>query len=126
MLEKLTNLENMIIKSREERELPVHEVKDMGAVTRRRPFENHHAGNSLLSYRQAQGVPPACSEKRAQNARVPGKAGGFTITPQASFYRDGIFSAMSELRLCVDELETLVAKKHWPLPSYAELLHSVV
>ena len=44
----------------------------------------------------------------------------------ASFYRDGVFSAMSELRLIVDELETLVAKKYWPLPSYADLLYSVV
>jgi glutamine synthetase len=45
---------------------------------------------------------------------------------QASFYRDRICTAMSELRLIVDELETLVAKKHWPLPSYAELLYSVI
>ncbi|MCL2084738.1 MAG: glutamine synthetase III [Oscillospiraceae bacterium] len=42
------------------------------------------------------------------------------------FYRDKVFYAMSELRLVVDELETLVAKKYWPLPSYAELLYSVV
>ena len=48
------------------------------------------------------------------------------ILTHACFYRDRIFSAMSELRLIVDELETLVAKKYWPLPSYAELLHSVV
>ena len=42
------------------------------------------------------------------------------------FYRDKLFPAMSELRLVVDELETLVAKKHWPLPGYAEMLYSVV
>ena len=47
------------------------------------------------------------------------------ILSQASFYRDRIVSAMSELRLIVDELETLVAKKHWPIPSYAALLYSV-
>ncbi len=41
-------------------------------------------------------------------------------------YRERVFPAMSELRLIADELETLVAKKHWPLPSYAELLYSVV
>ena len=45
---------------------------------------------------------------------------------QASFYRDRIFTAMSELRLIVDELETLVARKHWPLPTYAEILFSVI
>jgi len=45
---------------------------------------------------------------------------------QASFYRDRIFTAMSELRLIVDELETLIARKHWPLPTYAEILYSVI
>ncbi|MCL2029210.1 MAG: glutamine synthetase III [Deltaproteobacteria bacterium] len=44
----------------------------------------------------------------------------------ANFYRDKVFTAMAELRLTVDELETLVAKKHWPLPSYARMLYSVV
>ena len=48
------------------------------------------------------------------------------ILAQASFYRDEIFSVMAELRLTVDELETLIAKKHWPFPTYAELLYSVV
>jgi len=44
----------------------------------------------------------------------------------AVFFRDQVFVAMSELRRVVDELETLIAKKHWTLPSYAELLYSVV
>jgi glutamine synthetase len=48
------------------------------------------------------------------------------VLAQAVFYRDRIFASMSELRLVVDELETLVARKHWPLPSYAKLLYSVI
>ena len=48
------------------------------------------------------------------------------ILEQAAFYRDRIFTAMSELRLIVDELETLVARKHWPIPTYAEILYSVI
>ena len=48
------------------------------------------------------------------------------ILGQATFYRDCVFASMSELRLVVDELETLIAKKHWPLPTYAQLLYSVV
>ncbi|MCL1931096.1 MAG: glutamine synthetase type III, partial [Treponema sp.] len=48
------------------------------------------------------------------------------ILAQAGFYRDKVFTAMSELRLIVDELETLVARKHWPIPTYAELLYSVI
>ena len=42
------------------------------------------------------------------------------------FVRDRVFVAMSELRCVVDELETLISKKYWTLPSYAELLYSVV
>ena len=48
------------------------------------------------------------------------------ILAQAHFYRDNICSAMSDLRLIVDELETQIARKYWSLPNYAELLYSVV
>jgi len=48
------------------------------------------------------------------------------ILAQAQFYRNSIFAAMSELRLIVDELETLVARKHWPFPVYGEILFSVI
>jgi glutamine synthetase len=48
------------------------------------------------------------------------------ILAQAQFYRNSIFAAMSELRLIVDELETLVARKHWPFPVYSEILFSVI
>ncbi|MDR0197337.1 MAG: glutamine synthetase III [Oscillospiraceae bacterium] len=48
------------------------------------------------------------------------------VLEQALFYRDKVYSAMSELRAVADELETLVSAKHWPLPTYAELLYSVV
>jgi glutamine synthetase len=44
----------------------------------------------------------------------------------ACFYRDKICTAMSELRIIVDELETLIAKKYFTMPIYAELLYSVV
>ncbi len=43
----------------------------------------------------------------------------------AIFYRNTVFKNMSELRGVADELETLVAKKHWSLPTYAEILYSV-
>jgi len=45
---------------------------------------------------------------------------------QASFYRDKVFPAMSELREVVDELETLADKKRWPLPTYGDMLFSVI
>ena len=42
----------------------------------------------------------------------------------ACAYRDCIIPAMNELRAVVDELETKVDRKEWPLPSYGELLFS--
>jgi glutamine synthetase len=44
---------------------------------------------------------------------------------EAAFYRDRVFSAMEDLRKIADELETLVAKRHWPFPSYGEMLFSM-
>ena len=44
----------------------------------------------------------------------------------AKGYKDIVIPAMNELRLVVDELETLVPEKYWPYPSYGALLYSVV
>lgn len=44
----------------------------------------------------------------------------------AKGYREQVLSTMNELRLTVDELETIVSKKHWTLPTYAEILYSVI
>ncbi len=43
----------------------------------------------------------------------------------AQFYRSNIISVMNEIRLIIDELETIIAKKHWHFPYYSELLYSV-
>ena len=48
------------------------------------------------------------------------------ILNQAKVYSNKIAPAMSNLRQIVDKLETLTSKKHWPLPSYSELLYSIV
>ena len=44
---------------------------------------------------------------------------------QAKLYRDTVFSAMNELRIVIDEMETHTAASYWPYPSYGELLFSV-
>ena len=45
---------------------------------------------------------------------------------EASAYcRDALLPAMNSLRAVADELETIVAEKHWPYPSYSELLFNV-
>jgi glutamine synthetase len=43
----------------------------------------------------------------------------------ARFYQEKIYMDMVVLRGIVDELETLIAKKHWSYPTYAEILYSV-
>ncbi|MDP4120473.1 MAG: glutamine synthetase III [Bacillota bacterium] len=43
----------------------------------------------------------------------------------AKFYRESVFLKMQNLRGIADELETLVAKKYWSLPTYGEILYSV-
>ncbi len=59
-----------------------------------------------------------------ENSLLETKTNVDTLT-LAQFYKDTIFSNMSELRLVVDELETSVSKRHWSLPSYGELLYSI-
>ena len=48
-----------------------------------------------------------------------------TAVEQASFCRATVFVAMQELRTVVDEAETLVSAKHWPFPTYGDLLFGV-
>ena len=43
----------------------------------------------------------------------------------AEYYRDVIIPAMEALRCTADQLEVLVAKDLWPLPSYGDILFSV-
>ncbi len=43
----------------------------------------------------------------------------------SNFCRDTIFATMSELRIYVDEMETITSSRYWPYPSYGEMLFSV-
>ena len=43
----------------------------------------------------------------------------------AKFCRSDVFVAMQNLRCLVDELETNVSAKEWPIPSYIDLLFTV-
>jgi glutamine synthetase len=47
------------------------------------------------------------------------------ILAKAQYYREAVFLNMQSLRGVADELETLVSKKHWTLPTYAEILYSI-
>lgn len=41
-------------------------------------------------------------------------------------YREKVYMAMSELRMIADDLEMLIGSKHWKIPTYAEILNSVI
>ena len=43
----------------------------------------------------------------------------------AKFCRSDVFSTMQQLRRVVDELETIMPAKDWPMPSYTDLLFNV-
>lgn len=44
---------------------------------------------------------------------------------RAVFYRDEIISAMEAVRISVDQLEMIVEKDMWPMPSYGDLMFEV-
>ena len=43
----------------------------------------------------------------------------------AEFFLDRVIPVMRELRLAVDEMETLTAISYWPMPNYGDLLFSI-
>lgn len=43
----------------------------------------------------------------------------------AMYYKDSVLSAMQELRVVADEIETLVGENYWPYPTYGDLLFGV-
>ncbi len=57
-------------------------------------------------------------EETKASAMVRGKE-------QAFYYREVVVKAMDALRAPVDELEKLVDKTYWPIPTYADLLFEV-
>ena len=48
-----------------------------------------------------------------------------TSDEQAISYRDAIIPAMEDLRRVVDEMESMTAQEHWPVPAYGELLFGI-
>ena len=55
---------------------------------------------------------------KKENAMEEGKE-------QAEFFRDTVFTAMADLRAPIDELEMIVDKEYWPVPSYGDMLFEV-
>ena len=47
------------------------------------------------------------------------------LLKKANHYKDLILTKMGEIRELIDEMELLVSRKHWPFPTYGDLLFSV-
>lgn len=47
------------------------------------------------------------------------------VQDQAFLIRDKLIPCMNELRVSVDQAESITAKKNWPYPSYADIVFSV-
>lgn len=52
-------------------------------------------------------------------------AGREDLKERAFFYKDEVFPAMENLRTPMDELEMLVDRKVWPIPTYGDLIFEV-
>ena len=44
---------------------------------------------------------------------------------KAVFFKDAVLTKMEEVRIVADEMESIVSRKHWPFPTYGDLLFSV-
>jgi glutamine synthetase len=64
------------------------------------------------------------SLEEMEDSILTAKANGDHLAA-ARFYREIVFNKMSELRLVVDELETLIGSGYWVYPTYSDLLYSV-
>ncbi len=62
---------------------------------------------------------------RVLDEKVIAAQGIEDIEATAKFCRSDVFVAMQNLRCLVDELETNVSSKEWPIPSYIDLLFTV-
>ena len=54
------------------------------------------------------------------------RADGGDALARAAAHRDLVRPRMERLRACVDALERIVDKEHWPMPSYGEMLFRIV
>ena len=59
------------------------------------------------------------------NAIIGVKEVGEDPIEVATYYKDSVITAMTELRAVVDEMETLISSDYWPYTSYGDLMFRV-
>ena len=72
-----------------------------------------------------QGAARLSEDIDALQCAVDSRACAASMQDQAVYARDVILRGLNALRESADELETMVARDSWPIPTYAELLFDV-
>lgn len=65
------------------------------------------------------------SVKKLEKAVLKSETLENDFVKQAEFMRDGVVTAMAEVRKYADMLEMAVGKEYWPMPTYSDLIYSV-
>ncbi|MBE7047946.1 MAG: glutamine synthetase type III [Ruminococcaceae bacterium] len=63
--------------------------------------------------------------KKLEKAIQKAENFGDDYIAHANFTRDSLITIMGEVRKYADELESIVAKEYWPIPTYSDLIYSV-
>ncbi|MBE7022216.1 MAG: glutamine synthetase type III [Ruminococcaceae bacterium] len=63
--------------------------------------------------------------KKLERAAEKSERFGEDYVAQAKFSRESVVAAMNEVRKIADELEGIVGKEYWPIPTYSDLIYSV-
>ena len=107
-----------VLRSEGELALSAKRVKDYAPVFSTLPQEKLLARVNLAVSRLSDGIEALNSAV----INIPKARDAYT---KAAYMRDTVLPAMAALRAAADELETMIDRKDWPFPTYAELLFSI-
>ncbi len=107
-----------VLRSEGELALSAKRVKDYAPVFSTLPQEKLLARVSLAAGRLSDSI-------EALNSAVVNIPRAADAYRRAAYMRDEVLPVMSALRAAADELETIIDRRDWPFPTYAELLFSV-
>lgn len=93
------------------------------ALSKKELGVNYNAEKKMLD--RIAGLAEILDEKVELLESAEIQSGEYSDAESAVFFHDSVIPKMNELRVVVDELETLTGKDYWPFPSYGDLLFSV-
>ena len=93
------------------------------ALSKKELGVNYNAEKKMLD--RIAGLAEILDEKVELLEDAEVQSGEYSDAESAVFFHDSVIPKMNELRVVVDELETLTGREYWPFPSYGDLLFSV-